>query len=709
MFFNKYKKKFTNTKRRYCDAPGIDFQKSRKIFNLFADEESLRNLILKNYFKIILEKVFVNFQKKNYIFEVFIYVDILKLVDSTNYAGCYITKNFVAFTNAFNEISYSLLSQFEQRLKREKPEDDMVEYLNIIISCKFIFVTLIPINTPIKTDCILNLGNVNNLGSHFYHVIELINATLMSKDKKSFLYKKMYMRVCECSKKYLAHQNIIVQMNKLGKMDDNKTDKEVCALCFTKQYEEMTQKRQFKNFYLLKFSFTRAMDEYSNRDECTTFEVLYQDVAEKNETFEIGMKYNLIVVSIPNQPNKNSIKGAHVGNLWLLNYRKDKTKKLQCRSLSVPEDTNLMLSTEGFNCLLQTSNLEDMNKIIRDILKLPPNNSSLSKICRTTKLTLILISICSNVLRYAKLDTFAHDLYNKLHTNKWVGGDVSRHALTGVRAPHCFFICLDEVIMVDLVKFCNYFCNISILHVKADSFNVLFTQKYDILVININNLNSLQINVLVELMKNGVYRCNKALFPVSTTFWIYAVKSYIRSEQEFNSYIKGNLLARFDFLFELSFDGEDDIIDEVLRSTDEAGKGNCDFYFELNKNYSYLKKSHLAHFEFKGMCSVTKSIIQKYFSMAADLSTLTVHHIGICELLCISASLLFKKKECLIEHAVLGLFLYDKFVSATKNKLTQFDKTILDSVMNSRDEERCSFQKLMNYFSSYLDATMSVV
>ncbi|GAB65577.1 hypothetical protein PCYB_063090 [Plasmodium cynomolgi strain B] len=482
----------------------------------------------------------------------------------------------------------------------------------------------------------------------------------------------------------------------------------MCALCFTKQYEEMTQKRQFKNFYLLKFSFTRVMDEYSSRDESTTFEVLYQDVAEKNETFEIGMKYNLIVVSIPNQPNKNSIKGARVGNLWLLNYRKDKTKKLECSSLSAPEDTNLMLSTERFNCLLQTPNLEDMNKIISDILKLPPNNSCLSKICRTTKLTLILISICSNVLRYAKLDTFAHDLYNKLHTNKWVGGDASRHALTGVRAPHCFFICVDEVIMVDLVKFCNYFCNIRILHVKADSFNILFTQKYDILVININNLNSLQINVLVELMKNGVYRCKKALFPVSTTFWVYAVKSYIRSEQEFNTYIKGNLLARFDFLFELSFDGEDDIIEEVLRSTDEAGKENCNFYFELNKNYSYLKKSHLNHFEFKGMCSVTKSIIQKYFSMAADLSTLTVHHIGICELLCISASLLFKKKECLIEHVVLGLFLYDKFVSSTKNKLTQFDKNILDSVMNSRDEESCSFQKLMNYFSSYLGATMSM-
>ncbi|KMZ87829.1 hypothetical protein PVBG_05080 [Plasmodium vivax Brazil I] len=322
MLFNKYKKKFTNTKRRYCDAPGIDFQKSRKILNLFADEESLKNLILKNYFKIILENIFHNFEKRNYIFEVFIHVDILKLVDSTNYAGCYITKHFVAFTNAFNEIAYTLLSQFEQLYKGEKPEDDLVEYLNIIISCKFISITLIPINTPIRTDCILNLANVNNLGSHFYQVVELINATLMSKDKKSFLYKKLYVRVCECSKKYLPHQNIIVKMNKLGKMDDNNVDKEVCALCFTKEYEEVTQKRQFKNFYLLRFSFTRAMDEYSSRDECTMFEVLYQDVAEKNEAFEIGMKYNLIVVSIPNQPNKNSIKGARVGNLWLLNYGK---------------------------------------------------------------------------------------------------------------------------------------------------------------------------------------------------------------------------------------------------------------------------------------------------------------------------------------------------------------------------------------------------
>ncbi|SBO24042.1 conserved Plasmodium protein, unknown function [Plasmodium knowlesi strain H] len=694
MLFNKYKKKFTNTKRRYCDLPKIDLHKNRKILNLFADDESLRNLILENYFKIILEKVFENFQKKNYIFEVFIHVDILKLIDSTNYAGCYITKNFVAFTNAFNEISYSLLSEFGMRFKRETPEDDMVEYLNIIISCKFIFITLIPMNTPLKTDCILNLANVNSLGSPFYHVIELVNATLLGKDKKSFLYKKLYMRVCDCSGRYLAHQNIIVKINKLGEMD--------------KGQKEETDKAMWREEQVQVYGYAATTSgEVHHHNECTTFDVLYQDVLEKNETFEIGLKYNLIVVSIPNQPNRNSIKGARVGNLWLLNYRKNKTKKLECRSLSVIEDTNLMLSTERFNCLLQPQNLEDMNRIINDILNLPPKNSCLSNICRTTKLTLILISICSNVLRYAKLDTFAHDLYNKLNTNKWVGADASRHVLTGIRAPHCFFICLDEVIMENLVKFCSYFCNIKILHVKAESFNILFTQKYDILVININNLNSLQINVLVDLMKNGVYRWKKALFPVCTTFWVYAVKSYIRSEQEFNTYIKGNLLARFDFLFELNFDDEDDIIEEVLRSTDEGGKENCNFYFDLNKNYSYLKKNHLIDFEFKGMCRETKSIIQKYFSMAADLSTLTVHHIGICELLCISASLLFKKKECLIEHVVLGLFLYDKFVSSTKNKLTQFDKNILDSVMNSR-EEGCSFQKLMNYFSSYLGATMKM-
>lgn len=104
-------------------------------------------------------------------------------------------------------------------------------------------------------------------------------------------------------------------------------------------------------------------------------------------------------------------------------------------------------------------------------------------------------------------------------------------ACAGVRAPHCFFICLDEIIMKDLVKFCNYFCNIKLLNVKKDSFNILLTQKYDILVININNLSNSQINVLVELMKNGIYKNKKCFFPISTTFWVYAVKPYIRNEQ----------------------------------------------------------------------------------------------------------------------------------------------------------------------------------
>ncbi|GAW80065.1 hypothetical protein, conserved [Plasmodium gonderi] len=708
MFFNKYRKKFTNTKRRYCDVQNIDYKKCGKPLDIFADEDSLKNLILRDYFKIILKNVFINFQKKNYFFEVFIHVDILKLIDSMHYEGCYITKNFVSFNNFFNEISYSLLSKFEQQFKKEQLGDDMVDYLNIIISCKFLTVTLIPINTPIKTDCILNLMNLNHPGCNFYQVIELINATLMCKDKKSFLYRKLYMRICECSKKYLPHQNIIIRINKFGNMNENNEDKKMCMLCFTKEYEEVAHKRQFKNFYVLKFSFSKTIDEYSSRDECSTFEVLYQDVTEKNETFEIGMKYNLIVVSIPNQPNKNSIKGERVGNIWLLNYRMNKTRKFECSSLSLVEDENMSLSTEKFNFLLQTENLEAINKIISGILKLPSNNSCLNKICKTTKLALILISICSNVLKYAKLDTFAHDLYSKLNENQWISGNVTRHALTRIRAPHCFFLCLDEVIMMELVKFCSYFCKIKILHVKADSFDILYTQKYDVLVININNLNSCQINILVELMKNGVYKCKKVSFPVSTTFWIYAVKSYIRNEHEFNTYIKGNLLARFDFLFELSFDEEDDIIDEILRKTDEVEKENFDFYFELNKNYSYLKRSHLTYFEFKGMCNVAKSIIQKYFSMAADLSTLTVHHIGICELLCISASILLKKKECLIEHTVLGLFLYDKFVSSTKNKLTQFNKNILNSVMNSQDKNSNSFQKLMTYFSSYINATMNI-
>lgn len=36
-------------------------------------------------------------------------------------------------------------------------------------------------------------------------------------------------------------------------------------------------------------------------DECITFDVLYHDVSEKNKLFENGLKYNLIVVPIPDE------------------------------------------------------------------------------------------------------------------------------------------------------------------------------------------------------------------------------------------------------------------------------------------------------------------------------------------------------------------------------------------------------------------------
>lgn len=84
------------------------------------------------------------------------------------------------------------------------------------------------------------------------------------------------------------------------------------------------------------------------------------------------------------------------------------------------------------------------------------------------------------------------------------------------------------------------------------------------------------------------------------------------------------MLARFDFLFELSFEDVDDLIDEILKTTDDVENKNFDFYFELNNKYSYLKKSNLSNFEFSEMSDITKSIIQKYFNMAADLSTLTM-------------------------------------------------------------------------------------
>ncbi|ETW56472.1 hypothetical protein PFUGPA_01643 [Plasmodium falciparum Palo Alto/Uganda] len=349
-----------------------------------------------------------------------------------------------------------------------------------------------------------------------------------------------------------------------------------------------------------------------------------------------------------------------------------------------------------------------MNKIIIDILKLPKNNTCLNNICKITKLALILISISNNFLKYLTLDTLTYDIYNKVNSNKWIRRPTKENNLARIRAPHCFFICLDEIIIIDIVKYCNYFCNIKLLNVKTDSFNILFTQKYDILVININNLNNSQINILVELMKNGLYKNKKKLFPITTTFWVYAIKSYIRNEHEFNTYIKDNLLARFDFLFELGFEKDEDIINEILQTADDDKEINADYYFDLNNKYPYLKKNNIYTFEFNELSDITKSIIQKYFNMASDLSTLTLYHIGISELLCISVSILLGKKECLIEHVVLGLFLYDKFVSSTKNKLTQFDKNILHNIFNTNHRDTIPFQKLMNYFSSYLNATMNL-
>ncbi|CRG97379.1 conserved Plasmodium protein, unknown function [Plasmodium gallinaceum] len=703
MIYNKYIKKFKNTKRKYCDVLENNEKENNNSSNSFLLKDLLKNLILKFYFKTILDKIYENYQKNNYFFEVFIYIDVIKLIDSNNSMGYYIMKNYIEFANSFNETSYILLSEFLKNFKENKQTNiNLSVYLDIIIKNKFFIIFLIPLNTPIKTDCILNLGKSNKLENNFYNIIEIINATLISKDKKSFLYKSFYMRICECSSKYLPHQNVIVKINKLGDLYENKEAKEICKLCYSKEYEEIINKRKFKNFFTLKFFFSKTIDEYNNKDEYTTFEVLFQDINEKTENFEIGMKYNLIIVSIPNKLNKNNIKGLHVGSLWLLNHRKNiiKTRKFEYNMLSLSTNVNTLLSTECFNYLLNSQNLNDMNSIIIDILKLPQSNSVLNKICKTTKLTLILISISNNFLKYLNLNSFAYDIFNKVNKNKRYKTFIKENiSAKGMRAPHCFFICLDEILMIEMVKFCNFFCNIKLLNVKKDSFNILLTQKYDILVININNLNNSQIKILVEIMKNGIYRNKKFSIPVSTTFWVYS---------EFNFYINENLLARFDFLFELGFEKDEDIIDEILGTVDNTNIENFDYYFDLNNKYSYLRKNNLSYFEFNEINNISKSIIHKYFNMASDLSTLTIYHIGISELLCISVSILLKKKECLIEHVVLGLFLYDKFVSSTKNKLTQFDKNILNSIINPKQNQITSFQKLMNYFSSYLNATMDL-
>ncbi|SBS81756.1 conserved Plasmodium protein, unknown function [Plasmodium ovale curtisi] len=702
MNFNKYRKKFRNTKRRYCDEPEISKKGTTNFLSSIVASEWLKNLVLRNYFKTILDSVYENFQKNNFFFDVLIYMDLIKLIDSVNLAGCYVTQNFTEFTSYFNAAAYSLLSQFLQSFRVMTQfsmlvRDNLIHYLDIVLNNKFLIVILIPINTPIKTDCVLNLSKCHIMEKKFYNVIELINAKLLFKDKKSFLYKTFYMRICECSHKYLSHQNIIVKTNKIGDIDNKREDKKTCKICFTREYEEINSKRKFQNFFFLTFSFAKTTDAYNSTDEYTTIDVLYQDVTERNEGFEIGMNYSLIV----------------------------ERNKFERNILASKENMSMPLSSERFNSLVKAQNLDDMNKIISDILKIPSTSSCMGKICKTTKLTLILISICSNFLKHSKLDTLAYDIYHNVNTSEWINTNGKGHTLEskkkseqyltprrevirgvkllGLRGPHCFFVCLDDIIMTDLVKLCNYFCNVKLLNVKTDSFSILLAQKYDVVVINIGNLNNSQINTLEEMLKNGVYKNKKTCFPISTTFWVYAVKPSIRNEKV----TVGNYVRTTSQYGVLSFEDDDDVIEEVLRISDETERKGFGFYFELNNKFSYLRKSSLSHCEFSQMSDITKSIIKKYFDMAADLSTLTIYHIGICQLLCISVSILLGKKECLIEHVVLALLLYDKFVSPTKNKLTQFDKNLLISVINTPNDEDNSFQKLMNYFSSYLNATMN--
>ncbi|SCM03355.1 conserved Plasmodium protein, unknown function [Plasmodium chabaudi adami] len=710
MIFNKYKKKVKNTKREYCNVPEDDNKEKTVLSNVVTNEKCFKNIILKHYFKIILKNIYTNFYKNNHFFEIVLYVDIIKIIDSGLYDDCQITTNFISFTKKFNKTVYILFSEFLENFRNENDKKDFINYLDILLKNKFFTIILVPINTPIKTDCITNLSKSNKLEKNIYEVIELINATLIRKDKKSFLYKTFYMRICDCSHKYMPYQNIIVKTFKLGGVNKSNKYKGKCNICFTKEYEEIIIKRKFKNFYILTFSFTKEMDEYNSKDECITFDVLYHDVSEKNELFENGLKYNLIVVPIPDELSKNGSKGAHTNTLWLLNYRGHEIKKFESGKLALIGSLDPSLLMQKFNCFIKDQNLFDMKKIIFNILKIPIDNFCLNKICKTTKLSLILISISSNFLKYSKLDISAYHIFNKINIGKSINScSIKEHPLKRIRGPHCFFICSDEIIMTEIVKFCNYFCNIKMLNVKVDSFSILLTQKYDILVININNFSSSQIYALEEILKNGVYRNKKHSVPISTTFWVYAVKPYIRNECEFNTYIKGNLLARFDFLFDLNFGDDDEIIDEILRMTDnDEQKKIFDYYFDLNNEYNYLKKGNIPDYEFTEMSDISESIIQKYFHMASDLSTLTIHHIGICELLCISISILLRKKECSIEHVVLGLFLYDRFVSSTKNKLTQFDKNILNDIINSKSDEDNSFYKLMNYFSSYLSATINL-
>lgn len=607
---------------------------------------------------------------------------------------------------------------------------DFSKFLYIILKNHFLTFFLIPLNTPIKIDCILSLGKSNKIENNFYTLIELTNTTLIYQEKKSFLYKSFYMRICNCSKLNAQHENVTVEVNRLGNFNQKKKESSKCSLCFMNEYEEVINKRQFKNFYILRFTFPKSIDWSNVRDEYTTIEVLFQDINDDTDNiddtnnteddidtnkFEIGKKYNLIVVAIPNEVNKHNVKGGCLSSLWLLNYNKicnvqDTSKHKEFMISTLTTNISTLIPTECFKSLLNLPNVDDMNVILTDILRMPRRNSCLNKICRITKLALILICISNNFLKYLNLHTFAYDIYKKVNQqNKWNNPLMIDNIHIKLRPPHCFFICLDEVLIIEMIKFCNYFCNIKLLNLQKESLYILLTQKYDILVINISNLNNTQINTLAEIMKNGVFKHKDCSFPITTTFWIFAIKSSIRNEQDFHTYINENLLARFDFLFELGFEKDEDLINEILDATNNISNDNkFDYYFHLNNKYSYLKKSTFSNFHFTEISEMPKCIIQKYFSMASDLSTLTIFHIAISELLCISVSILMGKKECLIEHVVLGLFLYDKFVSSTKNKLTQFDKNILQNVINPKGGKITSFHKLMNYFSSYLNATIDL-
>lgn len=80
MIFNKYKKKVKNTKREYCDIPEDDNKEKTVLSDVVTNENSFKNIILKNYFKIILKNIYNNFYKNNYFFEIVLYVDIIQML-----------------------------------------------------------------------------------------------------------------------------------------------------------------------------------------------------------------------------------------------------------------------------------------------------------------------------------------------------------------------------------------------------------------------------------------------------------------------------------------------------------------------------------------------------------------------------------------------------------------------------------------------------